>query len=75
MHKVKLFVVLKPEYEPTEETKLKLLAYCKKNVARYAMPYDVEFRDELPLTMVGKVAYRQLEEEELRKIESQSAGE
>ena len=32
------------------------------------MPYDIEFRDELPKTLVGKVAYRVLEEEELKKI-------
>ena len=32
------------------------------------MPYDIEFRDELPKTLVGKVAYRVLEEEELAKI-------
>ena len=31
------------------------------------MPYDIEFRDELPKTLVGKVAYRKLEEEELAK--------
>ena len=43
--------------------------HCKKNVARYAMPYEIEFRDSLPKTLVGKVAYRVLEEEELSKIE------
>jgi len=32
------------------------------------MPSDVEFRDEMPKTLVGKVAYRVLEEEELAKI-------
>ncbi len=68
MHKVKAFIVLKDGYEPTEETKLRIMAYCKKNVARYAMPYDIEFRDELPLTLIGKVAYRELEEEERNKI-------
>ena len=31
------------------------------------MPYDIEFRPELPKTLVGKVAYRILEEEELKK--------
>lgn len=67
MQKVKAFVVLKPEYEPTEETWLRLMAYCKKHVAKYAMPYDIEFRDSLPTTLVGKVAYRVLEEEELEK--------
>ena len=68
MQKVKVFVVLNPGYEPNEETWLKLMAYCKKHIAKYAMPYDIEFRTELPKTLVGKVAYRLLEEEELAKI-------
>ena len=67
MQKVKAFVVLKPGYQPAEEVWLKLMAYCKKHVAKYAMPCDIEFRDELPKTLVGKVAYRILEEEELAK--------
>jgi long-chain acyl-CoA synthetase len=33
------------------------------------MPYDIEFREDMPKTLVGKVAYRKLEEEELAKIE------
>ena len=49
-------------------TKQELLDYCRKHVAKYAMPYDIEFRDELPKTLVGKVAYRMLEEEELQRI-------
>jgi long-chain acyl-CoA synthetase len=41
------------------------------------MPYDIEFRDELPKTLVGKVAYRVLEEEEeeKRKAEQEAAKE
>ena len=31
------------------------------------MPYDIEFRSELPKTLVGKVAYRVLEEEEAER--------
>lgn len=68
VQKVKAFVMLKSGYEPSEETKQNILAYCKKNIAKYAMPYDIEFRDSLPKTLVGKVAYRVLEEEELAKI-------
>ena len=34
------------------------------------MPYDIEFRNELPKTLVGKVAYRVLEEEEARKTQA-----
>ncbi len=68
VQKVKAFVMLKPGYEPNDETKQNILAYCKKNIAKYAMPYDIEFRESLPKTLVGKVAYRVLEEEELAKI-------
>ena len=67
MQKVKAFVMLKPGYEPGDKIKQELLEYCKKNIAKYAMPYDIEFRDELPKTLVGKVAYRVLEEEENSK--------
>ena len=35
------------------------------------MPYDLEFRDELPKTLVGKVAYRELEEQEIAKIKAE----
>jgi len=67
MHKVKAFVMLKPGVQPTQEVRDELMAYCRKNVAKYAMPYDIEFREKLPTTLVGKVAYRILEEEELKK--------
>lgn len=67
MQKIKAFVMLREGYQPTEETKQKILAYCKKNIAKYAMPYDIEFRESLPTTLVGKVAYRVLEEEEAAK--------
>ncbi len=73
MQKVKAFVVLKPGYSASEETWLKIMAYCKKHFAKYAMPYDIEFRTELPKTLVGKVAYRILEEEELAKIAAAEA--
>ena len=69
MQKVKAFVKLNAGFEPSDETKQSILDYCARHVAKYAMPYDVEFRDELPKTLVGKVAYRILEEEELAKLE------
>ena len=70
MQKVKAFVKLSPGVPATDETKAELLAYCKKNIAKYAMPYDIEFKDDMPKTLVGKVAYRVLEEEELAKIKA-----
>ena len=73
MQKVKAFVKLSPDAAKTEETKQELLNYCRKHIAKYAMPYDIEFRDELPKTLVGKVAYRVLEEEELARIKASEA--
>ena len=73
MQKVKAFVTLKEGVLAGEEEKQKLLAYCAKHIAKYAMPYDIEFRSTLPTTLVGKVAYRKLEEEELAKLAAQEA--
>ena len=70
MQKVTVFVKLKDGAAATEETKQDILDYCARHVAKYAMPYDIEFRDEMPKTLVGKVAYRVLEEEELAKLKA-----
>ena len=70
MHAVKAFIMLKPGVEPSAETKEEILAYCRKNIAKYAVPREIEFRDELPKTLVGKVAYRLLEEEEEAKYQA-----
>ena len=73
MQRVKAFVVLKPGYVPTEACKQELMDYCRKHIAKYAMPSDIEFREELPKTLVGKVAYRVLEEEENAKLDAKAA--
>ena len=70
MQKVKAFVKLVPGVEKDEAAKNAIMEHCRKYVAKYAMPYDIEFRDEMPKTLVGKVAYRVLEEEEMAKINS-----
>ncbi len=73
MQKVKAFIMLKPGVPADQNTKDTLMAYAKKNIAKYALPYDIEFRSELPKTLVGKVAYRVLEEEELARQQAQAA--
>ena len=76
MQKVKAFVKPIDGVPPTEEgreaLKQELLAYAKKHIAKYAMPYDIEFREDLPKTLVGKVAYRVLEEEEEAKRKAEA---
>ena len=65
--------MLKPGVAPTEAVRQDLMAYCRKRIAKYAMPYEIEFREELPKTLVGKVAYRVLEEEEAERQAAQDA--
>ena len=72
MQKVKAFVKLAAGVPANDETKQELLEYCRKNIAKYAMPYDIEFKEDMPKTLVGKVAYRILEAEELEKLKAAS---
>jgi long-chain acyl-CoA synthetase len=53
----KAWVVLKPGMNSTED---ELRAYCRERLAPYKVPAKVEFRNELPKTMVGKVLRRVL---------------
>ena len=57
---VKAFVVLR---EGQAATAQEIIAFCKQNMARYKVPAEVEFRDALPKTLVGKVLRRVLIEE------------
>lgn len=75
MQKVKAFVKLAPSVPANEETRRELMDYCRKHIAKYAMPYDIAFREEMPKTLVGKVAYRVLEEEEAARMAEESARE
>ena len=72
MQRVKAIVKLAPGVEENEATKQAILEHCRKHVAKYAMPYDIAFREDMPKTLVGKVAYRVLEEEELAKLKEEN---
>ena len=67
MQRVKAFIVLKDGYKPDEKMKEDLMKHCKAHIAKYALPSEIEFRDSLPTTLVGKVAYTVLEKEEAKK--------
>ena len=60
---VKVFVVKKDK----SLTKDELIAYCRENMTGYKVPKQVEFRDELPKTNVGKILRRVLKDEEKAK--------
>jgi long-chain acyl-CoA synthetase len=60
---VKAYIQLKPGETATEE---EILEFCKENMAGYKRPKVVEFRDELPVSNVGKVLRRVLRDEETK---------
>ena len=67
MQKVKAFIVLRPGLQETPELMESIWEHCRRHIAKYAMPYEIEVRDSLPKTLVGKVAYTVLEKEELAR--------
>ncbi|MBW1806337.1 MAG: long-chain fatty acid--CoA ligase [Deltaproteobacteria bacterium] len=63
---VKAFIKLKADVEATED---EILEFCSTKMAGYKRPREIEFRDELPISVVGKVLRRVLRDEELKKRE------
>lgn len=60
---VKAVIQLKEGVEATDEVKDSIKKYAEENLSKYEVPKIWEFREELPLTMVGKVLKKALREE------------
>lgn len=58
---VKVFVVLEDGTSPTSETKERIMEVCRDKVFRYALPRQIEFLNELPITKLGKIYHAELE--------------
>ena len=69
---VKAYIVLQPNMEASEQ---EFIEFCKTRMAAFKVPRHVEFRDELPRTIVGKVLRRKLIEEEKAKLQAAAATE
>ena len=65
---VKAFIVTRPGETLTEE---EVVSYCKEKLAAYKVPKLVEFMDELPKSIIGKVLRRKLKEMEMERREKQ----
>ena len=66
----KAFIVLKDPNKENDETLSSIKELVEKNLARFSWPYEYEFRDELPKTRIGKVAFNVLiHEEEMKNKE------
>ena len=64
---VKATIVLKKGYEPSEELKKELQNHVKKLTAPYKYPRVIEFVDELPKTISGKIRRVELRERDSQK--------
>lgn len=72
--RVKASVILRDGYEPTEETISELQEWCKERLKRYQYPHLVEFVEELPKTVTGKIQrfkLRQAEDVEFPRQEDE----
>jgi len=65
--RVKAYVVLKQGFKESEELANSIREFCKKSIAPYKIPKLIEFRKELPETMVGKVLRKDLRAQEAKK--------
>lgn len=61
----KAHIVLKEEYKQfADQIQREIQSLCSEQLPEYCQPVDYKFRDELPLTPIGKVDYRALEAED-----------
>jgi long-chain acyl-CoA synthetase len=63
----KAFIVLKDNHKNKDKILKEIKELCEKKLAKYSWPYEYEFREDLPRTLVGKVAYNELVKEEEKK--------
>nr|MDO8111813.1 AMP-binding protein [Candidatus Sigynarchaeota archaeon] len=68
--RVKAFVILKDKSQANAEMVKKIQDFGMANLLKYESPRDVEFRETLPKTLVGKIAFNTLEKEELEKLKA-----
>jgi len=71
VQRVKAFVVLKNPAKLGPELETTLIAHCREHLIRWSCPREIEFRDTLPCTLVGKVAFNALEQEEIARLKAE----
>jgi long-chain acyl-CoA synthetase len=70
IERVKAIIVLKDSSKAGPDLGKELIKHCQEHLIKWSCPREVEFRDSLPLTRVGKVAYTVLEQEEIAKLKA-----
>lgn len=65
---IKAYIILKEGMTATAD---EIISYCKGQLSKFKVPKQVEFRNQLPKTLVGKVLRRVLRDEEMKKVSDQ----
>ena len=73
VERVKAFIVLKDKSLESEEKAKEIIDHCRGSLIKWSCPREVAFTDELPKTLVGKIAFKELEEQEIERL--RAAGE
>ncbi|HOF04074.1 MAG TPA: AMP-binding protein [Syntrophales bacterium] len=70
VQRVKAFVVLKDMTKAGDEMEKELISHCRGQLIKWSCPREIEFRESLPCTLVGKIAYNTLEQEEIARLKA-----
>jgi len=68
IEKIRAYIVLEKNYKKSHDLKADIIKRCKEYLSLWSMPQEIIFRDELPLTKVGKINYTELEKEILDEL-------
>jgi len=71
VQRVKAFVVLKEGCKSSPEKEKALIEHCSQSMIKWSCPREIEFRDKLPTTLVGKIAFNTLEKEEIARLKAE----
>jgi len=71
VQRVKGFVVLKDPAKAGPDKEKELVAYCQEHLIKWSCPREIEFRESLPKTLVGKIAFNVLEQDEIAKLKKE----
>ena len=73
IEKIRAYIVLKDDYEYSKDLENELLARCNEYLSKWSVPREFIFREELPLTNVGKVSFLDLRNEIMAELEEKES--
>jgi len=68
VERVKGFVVLQDQSREGPEMESTLIAHCRENLIKWSCPREIEFREVLPKTLIGKIDFNLLREQEINRM-------